>query len=133
MLTVADLAAALATTAVQFPSDRKPAFVSGDGGTVAQATSKATGVTLNKRTGQITLNAAALAAGAVVSFTLTSNQIAATDIVVLNHISGGTNGVYLLNARPAAGSVSIAVRNTSAGSLSEAIVIAFAVIKGVIA
>jgi len=47
----------------------------------------------------------------------------------LNHISGGTAGSYLLNAQSAAGSASINVRNITTGSLSEAIVIAFAVIK----
>lgn len=100
-----------------------------DGGAVTQATNKATGVTLNKPTGQITMNAAALAADTTVSFTLTNSSIAADDILVMNHISGGTAGAYLLNAQSAAGSASINVRNITAGSLSEAIVIAFAVIK----
>lgn len=100
------------------------------GGTVTQATSKSTGVALNKLTGQITMNAAALAADTTVSFTLTAALIAAGDILILNHISGGTAGSYLLNAQAAAGSASINVRNITAGSLSEAIVIGYAVIKG---
>jgi hypothetical protein len=107
----------------------KAGYITGDGGTVTQATSKSTGVTLNKRCGQITLNAAALAANTTVSFTLTNNTIAATDLLVLNHVSAGTAGSYALNAQAAAGSVSINVRNITAGSLSEAIVIGFAVIK----
>lgn len=104
-------------------------YGTGAGGTVTQATSKATGVTLNSRCGQITLNAAALAADTTVSFVLTNSAIAAGDVLILNHISGGTAGSYLLNARSAAGSATIDVRNITAGSLSEAIVIAFAVIK----
>lgn len=108
-------------------------YSSGAGGTVVQATSKATGVTLNKISGQITLNAAALAAATIVSFVLTNSAIAATDILILNHVSGGTPGSYSLNARAAAGSATIDVRNNSAGSLSEAIVIGFAVIKAVTA
>jgi hypothetical protein len=104
-------------------------YGSGAGGTVTQATSKATGVTLNTRCGQITLNAAELAADTAVSFTLTNSQIAATDIVILNHVSAGTYGAYLTQARAAAGSASISVRNLTAGALSEAIVIGFAVIK----
>ena len=67
------------------------------------------------------------------TFVLTNSTIAATDLLVLNHVSGGTAGSYLLNAQAAAGSVSINVRNVTAGSLSEAIVIGFAVIKAVIA
>jgi 1-deoxy-D-xylulose-5-phosphate synthase len=77
--------------------------------------------------------AALLAANTTVSFTLTNTVIEAGDILILNHISGGTAGSYLLNAQSAAGSASINVRNITAGSLSEAIVIAFAVIKAVTA
>lgn len=111
----------------------KVGYAIGSGGTVTQATSKSTGVTLNKTNGQITLNNAALAADTTVSFTLSSIYIAAGDVLVLNHISGGTAGSYLLNAQSAAGSASINVRNITTGSLSEAIVIAFAVIKAVTA
>lgn len=111
----------------------KAGYVTGEGGTVTQATSKSTGVTLNKRCGQITLNGAALAAATTVSFTLTNSTIASTDVLVLNHVSVGTFGSYTLNARAAAGSATIDVRNVSAGSLSEAIVIGFAVIKAVTA
>ena len=122
----------LATTGNQvISSTGKHGYTTGSGGTVTQATSKATGVTLSKSTGQITLNAAALAADTTASFTLTNTVIEAGDILILNHISGGTAGSYLLNAQSAAGSASINVRNITAGSLSEAIVIAFAVIKAV--
>lgn len=107
----------------------KAGYITGEGGTVTQATSKATAVTLNKKCGQITMNAAALAAATTVTFVLTNSTIAATDLLVLNHVSGGTAGSYLLNAQAAAGSVSINVRNVTAASLSEAIVIGFAVIK----
>lgn len=113
--------------------DNKAGYVTGDGGAVTQSTSKSTGVTLSKKCGQITLNGAALAADTTVSFTLTNTTVAATDIIVLNHVSGGTAGSYLLNAQAAAGSASINVRNITTGSLSEAIVIGFAVVKAVIA
>ena len=114
-------------------STGKMGYATGAGGTVTQATSKATGVTLSKSTGQITLNNAALAADTTVSFTLTNTVIEAGDILIMNHISAGTAGSYLLNAQSAAGTASINVRNITAGSLSEAIVIAFAVIKAVTA
>jgi len=124
----------LSTTGNQvISSTGKHGYATGAGGTVTQATSKATGVTLSKSTGQITLNNAALAADTTVSFTLTNTVIEAGDILIMNHISAGTAGSYLLNAQSAAGSASINVRNITAGSLSEAIVIAFAVIKAVTA
>jgi hypothetical protein len=109
----------------------KQGYATGSGGAVTQLTDKTTAVTLSKSTGQITLAGAALAASTTVSFTLTNTVIEAGDILIMNHISGGTAGSYLLNAQSAAGSASINVRNISLGSLSEAIVIAFAVIKAV--
>ena len=122
----------LSTTGNQVISGTgKQGYATGAGGTVTQATSKATGVTLSKSTGQITLDGAALVASTTVSFTLTNTVIEAGDILLMNHISAGTAGSYLLNAQSAAGSASINVRNISLGSLSEAIVIAFAVIKAV--
>jgi len=122
----------LSTTGNQvITSTGKHGYAIGSGGTVTQLTDKSTAVTLSKSTGQITLAGAALAASTTVSFTLTNTVIEAGDILIMNHISGGTAGSYLLNAQSAAGSASINVRNISLGSLSEAIVIAFAVIKAV--
>lgn len=106
-------------------------YATGAGGTVTQATSKSTAVTLNNACGQITMNGAALASGTVASFVFNNSMIVATDLMVLNHVAIGSFGSYLLNARSGAGFASIDVRNISAGSLSEAIVIGFAVIKGV--
>lgn len=111
----------------------KLGYTTGSGGTVTQLTSKATAVTLGKTNGQITLNNAALAADTTVSFTLNNTTIAAGDVLVLNHISSGTIGSYTLNAASAANLATIYVRNVSTGSLSEAIVIAYAVIKAVTA
>jgi len=110
----------------------KAGYVVGEGGTVTQATSKSTGVTLSKKCGQITMNAAALAADTTVTFTLTNTEVVATDIIILNHVSGGTAGSYLLNAQAGSGSASINVRNITGGALSEAIVIGFAIIKAVV-
>jgi hypothetical protein len=104
-------------------------YGAGAGGTVTQATNKSTGVTLNTQCGQVTMNNAQLDAATAVSFTLTNSQVAATDLLVVNHVSGGTTGAYLFGARAAAGSATITVRNVTAGNLSEALVIGFAVIK----
>ena len=100
-------------------------------GSVTQATNKATGVTLNKVAGVITMADAALAAAAEVSFTVTNSKIAATDVVVACHGSAGTAGAYIVSANGiAAGSFKITVSNVSGGSLSEAIVINFVALKG---
>jgi hypothetical protein len=107
-------------------------YTTGAGGAVTQATNKATGVTLNKLAGQITTSNAALAAGAEVTFVVTNNTVAATDVPCVAHASGGTAGAYdVFVSAVAAGSFSVTISNMSAGSLSQAIVINFVVIKGV--
>jgi len=109
-------------------------YSTGTGGVITQATDKSTGVTLNKRCGQITMNNAALAAAAEVSFTLTNSVIAATDVVMVSIASGATAGAYSVQCdATAAGSCRISVGNRNAGSLGEAIVLNFVVIKSVAA
>jgi hypothetical protein len=99
-------------------------------GTVTQATSKSTGVTLNKSAGQITMNNAALAGATAVSFTLTNSLISTNDVLILNVGAGATAVAYTVyTSSIAAGSAVITLRNmTAATSLSEAVVINFAVI-----
>jgi hypothetical protein len=106
-------------------------YGTGAGGAVTQATNKSTGVTLNTSCGRITMNGAELTSGSVATFTLTNSVIAANDVLILNNAATGTLGAYCFGARCAAGSASITVRNLTAGALSEAVVIAFAVIKAV--
>jgi len=105
----------------------------GGGGSVTQATSKSTGVTLNKACGQITMNNAALGAGAEAVFTVTNSTVTAYDVPVVAIASGGTSGSYVVSvAAVANGSFDIVISNVSAGSLSEAVVLNFAVINSVI-
>lgn len=97
-------------------------------GSVTQATSKSTAVTLNKSAGQITMNGAALGATTNVTFTLNNSFISDNDVLILN-VFGGTSGSYnVWVSGLAAGSATITVRNITGGSLSEAIKINFALI-----
>jgi hypothetical protein len=100
---------------------------------VTQATSKSTGVTVNTSAGQITMNGAALAATTNVTFTLTNAVLSAKDVVIINVASANaTAGAY--NAwisSMLAGSCTITLRNITAGSLSEAVVINFAIIHNI--
>lgn len=113
-----------ATTSMGYPT--------GTGGTVTQATDKSTGVTLNKVSGQITMDAATLNRSTGVSFTLTNSFIAATDVVVVNIASGAAANSYTATVDAvAAGSCNIYLHNHTAGTdLSEAVVLNFVVIKG---
>lgn len=108
-------------------------YATGAGGAVTQTTSKSTGVTLNKVNGQITMNNAALGAGATVFFLLTNSAIAATDVVYAQ-LTGGYAGIatYRVQAEAiSAGQCWITLANISDGSLSEAVVLSFVVIKSV--
>jgi len=105
-------------------------YTNGAGGTVSQTGNKSTGVTLNKLTGEITMQNTALGSNSTVSFTLTNNTIAAKDLMVINLVGGGTAGAYTIDVNCSAGSAIITVRNVTAGSLSEALVLRYAVIRG---
>ncbi len=110
-------------------------YSTGAGLAATQSTNKSTTVTNGDPStcGTITMNNAVLNAGVIVSFAFTNAAIAATDVLVLNHVSGGTVGSYTLNAQAGAGTATINVRNNTAGNLSEAIVIQWALIKAVAA
>lgn len=110
-------------------------FGTGVGGTVTQLTSKTTAVTLNKSVGTIVTNAAALAANTTVTFTFNNTVIAAEDQVLITIYRGGiaASANYQAWADAGTGSSFVNLRNVSAGSLSEAVTLNFAVIKGVTA
>lgn len=109
-------------------------YNAGSGGTVSQTGNKSGGVTLNKPSGQITMQNTALGSDTSVSFTLTNSTISTNDLLLLNIVGGvATPGTYNLDANCTTGSAVITVRNITAGSLSEAIVLRYAVIRGSIA
>lgn len=108
-------------------------YATGAGGTVTQITSKATSVTLNKVCGQITTHNAALGAGASVVFQLANSTIAAGDTVIVHAAdNAATDNVYqVVVIMAGSGFANLRLTNTSGGSLSEAVLINFAVIKAV--
>lgn len=106
-------------------------YGAGAGGTVPQSGNKTQGVTLNKPSGEITMQNNNLGADTTVSFTLTNSTIGAHDLLLINIVGGvATAAAYNLDAVCSAGSAVISVRNITAGTLGEAIVLRFAVIKG---
>lgn len=93
---------------------------------------KSTPVTVNKPTGQITMNNAALAAGASVHFALYNSLISHSDLVIVKKLwdniapenyriecDGGGDGI-----------ASIKVTNLTGSTLSDVIIFYFSVIKG---
>jgi len=110
-------------------SDEQIGYTAAAQGTVTQATDKTTGVTLNKGAGRITMNGAALAGNTAVSFTLTNSLISANDLIIVNISAGATAAAYTTYVSSmAAGSAVITLRNLTAGSLSEAVVINYGIL-----
>lgn len=103
-------------------------YTTGSGGTVTQATSRTTGVTLNKTNGAITLVSAA-GTTAWQSFTVTNSTVAATDTIIVNQKSG-TDIYQIFVTAVGAGSFRITFATTS-GTTTEQPVFNFAVIKAV--
>lgn len=104
-------------------------YGTGTGGAVTQATSRTTGVTLDKPNGAITLVSAA---GTTTwqTFTVTNNTVAATDTVIVSQKSGADlYQIFVTNV--AAGSFKISYATTG-GTTTEQPVFNFAVIKAVV-
>ena len=112
-------------------SDAVLGYTANAQGTVTQATSKSTAVTLNKSAGRITMNNAALAGNAAVSFTLNNTYLSANDVLVLcasaGSVADATTYTAYVNTL-GTGTASITLRNLTATSQSEAVVLNFAII-----
>jgi hypothetical protein len=107
-------------------------YATGAGSTVTQATSKTTGVTINALCGSITTHAASMLAGTTAAFTVTNSSVAAKDMVLVNHVSGGTPSAYSVTLQAIAdGSFGVVLKNTTGGTLGEALVLRFLILKAV--
>jgi hypothetical protein len=102
-------------------------YGAGAGGAVTQATSRTTGVTLNKVSGAITLFSAAGSATPA-TFTLTNSAIAAADTVSVAQKSG-TDLYEIFVTNVAAGSCKVTFFTTG-GTTTEQPVFNFNVVKG---
>ena len=105
-------------------------YATGAGGAVTQASSRTTGVTLNKASGAITLVSAAGSASWQ-TFTVTNSAVAATDTIDVVQKSGADLYMIAVTA-VAAGSFNISFATTG-GTTTEQPVFNFNVIKGVAA
>ena len=105
-------------------------YSSGAGGTVTQATSRTTGVTINNVCGRITLFSTTTTGGTFASFTVTNSAVASTDVVIVNIGSGATADRYNVTVTAvAAGSFRVQIHNVAAVGTAEAPILNFAVIK----
>jgi len=111
-------------------------LIMSDGGVETQANTsgKSTAVTLNKRSGKITMDSATLVSDTTVSFIVGNDTVKSGDVIIINHISGGTFGDYIVQAgEPVANtSFKISVRNVSGSVKSDALVLHFVIITATI-
>lgn len=102
-------------------------YGAGSGSSVAQATSRTTGVTINTPTGSITMFSAAGSATAA-SFTVTNSSVGINDTIRVVQ-RNGTNLYNLLVTAVAAGSFQITFFTTG-GTATDAPVLNYTVMKG---
>ena len=103
-------------------------YGTGAGGTVTQATSRTTGVTLNKPTGRIDVISGAGSA-TWTTFQVNNSLVTAEDVIVLSVKTGSTN-VYLANVTSVANGLFNISFATTGGTATDTFSINFAVIKG---
>lgn len=104
-----------------------------DRGTVTQASSITTGVTINNLAGTITTVSQTIAAGAEATFTVTNSRVVATDIpiVALKSINSGAGGPFFVNVTAvAAGTFDISITNTHSANAGNSVLdINFIILK----
>lgn len=113
----------------------------GAGGTVTQLTSRTTGVTLDKITGEIVLFAGSIAGHDADEFTLNNSFIGANDVIMLCIKSGAaaaTRKYYQVHAvAVSAGSCVISIGNIDNATIpsagTESPIIQFVILKGAVA
>jgi len=99
---------------------------------VSQSGNKSGNVTLNKPSGQITMQNTNLASATTVDFYLINSTIGATDLLIINQTSTANAGGYTFNAICNSGNAQIFVRNVMAATAGDAVVLRYAVVRGAI-
>jgi hypothetical protein len=109
-------------------------YTTGAGRYVTQITNRATGVTINSLTGQITTDSTSLAAEASAEFIVTNSKVKLNDVVALSIQSGAIGvGTMATVSTVTNGSFTIRVHNgnVAAGTAETgALIINFVVLKG---
>lgn len=132
-MTVSTLATLLGTVGHTSPTTGI-GYATGAGGTVTQATSASTGVTLSKPCGQIVTVALTTAAAAEETFTVTNTLVDANDVIAVSTTYDGAGTPFVSVRAVAAGSFKIVISNLHASAaLDAALTINFTVIKSVTA
>lgn len=108
-----------------------PGYVSGSGGSVTQATSASTGVTLSTKCGKITTVALTTAAAAEEAFVVTNTKVSTTSVVAVSitgYAGAGTPLAFVKTV--SSGAFTLALTNLHASdALNAAVSINFVVLE----
>lgn len=97
-------------------------------GTVTQATSITTAVTLNKRSGIVTTVSSTLAANAEAEFTLNNSFVESDSVVILTGLYNGDSHVSLNVKSVADGSFVVVLANSGGAALNATVGVQFLVL-----
>ena len=113
--------------------DKILGYIVGEGGSVTQATSKTTNVSLSKQSGKIIMHNETLTAGASAIFWQNNTTVSINDTVIVNITANSVADIpaYTITAHPqTSGNILYCLKNVSSGPLSEAVVLNYTIIKG---
>lgn len=99
-----------------------------DRGTVTQATSITTGVTLNKRSGIVTTVSSTLAANAEAEFTVNNSFVESDSVIILTGLYNGDSHVSLNVKSVADGSFVVVLANSGSAALNATVGVQFLVL-----
>ena len=108
-------------------------YGTGAGGTVTQATSKTTAVTLNKPSGKIIMHPASLASNVWVNFVCNNSLISSSEVIVPTIQSDSvTSFRYTVNALVRPGQIIFGVKQESGAAMADAVQINFNILKAAV-
>lgn len=111
------------------PTNSSVSDLISDKGTVTQASTISTGVTLSVLNGKVTTVSSTLAADASASFVVTNTKVATTSNIVLGVNYAGTQGVVVAEVTAqSSGSFTVKVDNCGTQALNNTITIGFLVV-----
>jgi len=99
-----------------------------DRGTVTQATSITTGVTLNQRSGIITTVSSTLAANAEAEFTVSNSVVESNSVILLTALYNGDSHVSLNVKSVSDGSFVVVLANSGGAALNATVGVQFLVL-----
>jgi hypothetical protein len=107
-------------------------YVTGAGSIVGQGTGgRSVTIVSNAPTGALVLTSSVMSASIISSFIVANSAMGVTDFMMIQHIGGGTPGIYTFaQSTLGGGNTLIKMRNNQNAAITESITIGYVVVKG---